>query len=283
MNQPRDPDAIIATWLDDGPIDLPEETRRAIVVGLRIQPRARRMAILRGLPVNPLTRFIAAAAIVLAVGGLSIFVLANRGGGGPGANPSAPVTPSASSPLATSPAPSIAPSPSLLSTAGWVTFTSSRYEYQIERPPTWTVEPAARDWVFATDRLLSQADGMNGSADHFNGGPDGNQVGVTVFAVDVPAGKTADQWIMDYYQAEPDPNCRLSLDALAAVTVDGRAGRIGTSPCSESQAFVFIGSRVFVLGVWREDQEPLLRAFLSTFTFLPGGPAGSSGGSPAPS
>ena len=35
MTGPRDPDAIIATWLEDGPIDLPEETRRAIVVGLR--------------------------------------------------------------------------------------------------------------------------------------------------------------------------------------------------------------------------------------------------------
>jgi hypothetical protein len=87
MTQPRDPDAIIATWLDDGPIDLPEETRRAIVVGLRTQPRARPMAILGGLPVNPLTRFVAAAAIVLAVGGLSIFVLSNRSGG-PGTAPS---------------------------------------------------------------------------------------------------------------------------------------------------------------------------------------------------
>ena len=30
MTGPRDPDAIIANWLEDGPIDLPEETRRAI-------------------------------------------------------------------------------------------------------------------------------------------------------------------------------------------------------------------------------------------------------------
>ena len=80
MNQPRDPDAIIATWLDDGPIELPDETRRAISVGLRTQPRLRRVAILGGSSMSPINRLAAAAVIVLAVGGLSIFVLANRGG-----------------------------------------------------------------------------------------------------------------------------------------------------------------------------------------------------------
>ena len=84
MNQPRDLDPIIATWLDDGPIDLPDETRRAIAVGLRTQPRARRMAILGGSSMSPLNRLVAAAAIVLAVGGLSVFVLSNRGGGAGG-------------------------------------------------------------------------------------------------------------------------------------------------------------------------------------------------------
>ena len=139
MTQPRDPDAIIATWLDDGPIDLPADTRRAIVVGLRTQPRARRMAILRGMPVNPLSRFLAAAAIVLAVGGLSIFVLSNRGSG-PGALP----TPSPAVSIAPSPSapPTASPSADPLDTATWKTYVSSRYGFSIAHPAGWAEVPA---------------------------------------------------------------------------------------------------------------------------------------------
>jgi hypothetical protein len=275
MSQPRDPDAIIATWLDHGPIDLPDETRRAISVGLRTQSRVRRAAILGGSSMYPLNRFVAAAAIVLAVVGLSAFVLSNRGGGGAGSTPgpsqsTAPRPSSSSSTLQS-------PTAATMSTIGWIPFTASRYGYQIAHPPTWTEEPAARQWVFATDRLLTQADGMNGSADHFNGGPDGDQVGVTVFAVDVPSGTTDGQWITAYYQAEPDPNCRASLETLTSVTVDGQPGRISIDICNASQAFVFDGGRVYVVGIWRENQEPLLRGFLSTFTFPSSAPSGSPG------
>jgi len=42
MNINRDPEALMGAWLDDGPAQLPVETRQAIVVGLRTQPRRRR-------------------------------------------------------------------------------------------------------------------------------------------------------------------------------------------------------------------------------------------------
>ncbi|MEO6350169.1 MAG: hypothetical protein ABIP53_05920 [Candidatus Limnocylindrales bacterium] len=41
MNISRDPEAVMAAWLDDGPAELPIETRRAIAVGIRTVPRRR--------------------------------------------------------------------------------------------------------------------------------------------------------------------------------------------------------------------------------------------------
>jgi hypothetical protein len=41
MNLHRDPDAILAAWLDEGPVRLPVDTRQAIAVGIRSVPRRR--------------------------------------------------------------------------------------------------------------------------------------------------------------------------------------------------------------------------------------------------
>jgi hypothetical protein len=278
MNQQRDLDPIIATWLEEGPVDLPDETRRAIVVGLRTQPRARQVAILRGLPMFPLNRLVAAAAIVLAVGALSVFVLANRGGGPGGLS-----SPSGSPPTSTASPPSspaTAQSPgSSISTAAWVPFSSTRYAYQIAYPPTWSATASTRDFVLAKDRPDPPLDG---AADHFLGGPvlggpAGEQIGVTTFAADLAPGTTEDDWMSAYYRAEPDPACRANLAAMALTTVDGHPGRIWTSTCFDSQAFVVVDGRIHVFSIWRENQEPLLRMFLSTVRFQAGTPSGSPG------
>jgi hypothetical protein len=263
MNQPRDPDAIIATWLEDGPIDLPDETRRAISVGLRTQPRARRVAIPGGSFMLPINRLVAAAAIVLAVGGLSAFVLANRSGG-PGAAP----TPFPSATVPPSQSPSIAPSPSI-STAGWVTFSSSRYGYDIKIPATWTAnaKQSTRQWSLAVD----QYDWLTSAADSF--GPDPH---VTVFAVDVPAGSSNDAWIASYYvpdaKGSPAPCQHVPVD-LATKQVDGHPvafwNELGAGDCGGTQGFVFIGNRVYVFFIGRAGQQPLLEALMSTVTFRP--------------
>jgi hypothetical protein len=254
MTQPRDPDAIIATWLDDGPIDLPDETRRAIAVGLRTQPRVRRMAILGGSSMSPINRLVAAAAIVLAVGGLSMFVLANRGGGS-GATPP-------------SPSPSIAPSPSI-STAGWVTFSSNRYGYDIKIPALWTAnaKQSTRQWSLAVD----QYDWLTSAADSF--GPDPH---VTVFAVDVPVGTSNDAWITSYYgpdaKGSPDPCQHVPVD-LATKQVDGHPvafwNELASGNCEGTDGFVFIGNRAYVFIIGRAGQEPLFEALMSTVTFRP--------------
>ena len=41
MSAPRDPDVILAAWLDDGPADLPSSTRRAISTAVRTTPQSR--------------------------------------------------------------------------------------------------------------------------------------------------------------------------------------------------------------------------------------------------
>jgi hypothetical protein len=175
-----------ATWLDDGPIELPSETRRAISVGLRTQPRPRRLAILGGSSMSPINRFATAAVIVLAVGALSAFVLSNRGGG-PGGTPppSASGAPSAApSPLAS---PSIVPSPSATTVpaAGWTPFTSSHYGYTIATPDVGQPEP--RELGVATNLA-------HGAGRRFGRLP--RQLGWTRtgvgFAADVPAGTSED-------------------------------------------------------------------------------------------
>jgi hypothetical protein len=270
MNQPRDLDAIIATWLDDGPIDLPDETRRAISVSLRTQPRARRMAILGGSSMFALNRIAAAAAVVLAVGALSAFVLANRVGG-PGAAPTplASVAPSSTPPPSPSPSIAPSPSPSSISTAGWSTFSSSRYGYDIKIPASWTAtaKQSTRQWSLAVD----QKDWLTSAADSF--GPDPH---VTVFAVDFPAGTSNDAWIASYYgpdaKGSPDPCQHLPVD-LATKQVDGHPvafwDEVAAGDCEGTSAFVFIGNRGNVFFIGRTGQQPLLEALMSTVKFRP--------------
>ncbi len=114
MSTMRDPDAIISAWLDEGPTDLPEDTRHAIVVGTRaIRQRQPIWLPWRHEPMSPTFRF-AATAAVAAVAIVALVMLvprSNPGVGGPssGASATASPTPSASpspnpSPLASAPA-----------------------------------------------------------------------------------------------------------------------------------------------------------------------------------
>jgi hypothetical protein len=131
---PRDPDAILAAWLEEGPAQLPETTRRAIAVGLRSTRQTRRGLDVRWRPnaMNAFARLAVAAAIVIVAGG-ALYLLApgNQSVGGPSAAPSrSPVAPSAS-PSAQS---SVSPSQPL----AWETYESARFAYKMEVPVGWT-------------------------------------------------------------------------------------------------------------------------------------------------
>ena len=218
---------------------------------------------------SPINRLAAAAAVVLAVGALSAFVLSNRGGGGAGATPAPSMSAAPSATPPPSPSPSIAPSPSpsSISTAGWVAFSSSRYGYDIEIPANWTAtaKQSTRQWSLAVD----QFDFLTSAADSFGSDPH-----VTVFAVDVPAGTSNDAWIASYYgpdaKGSPDPCQHVPVD-LATKQVNGHPvvfwNELDGAQCAGTSAFVFIGNRVHVFTIGRAGQQPLFEALLSTVKF----------------
>ena len=93
------------------------------------------------------------------------------------------------------------------------------------------------------------------------------------FAADVPAGTSEDAWLTSYYAGAAF--CQ-TMPTFVPITVDGHAGRLDT--CFDAQAFVFVGHRVYVFLVYRTEEQPLFRAFLSTVRF----PASTPSGSPSP-
>jgi hypothetical protein len=130
---PRDPDAILAAWLEEGPNQLPDTTRRAIAVGLRSTSQTRRALRVprRYNAMNPFARFAVAAAAIVIVAGGALYLLSpsNQGVGGP---PAASPSPSATSAVA----PSITPGASASSSA-WKTFYASSSPFRMEVPAGW--------------------------------------------------------------------------------------------------------------------------------------------------
>ena len=93
MNAIRDPEAIMAAWLDDGPAQLPTDTRQAIAVGIRTVTRRRPGIGLRLLGRPDLSRFAvalgsAAAVVVVAALALSFYAKQPSVGGLDTASPS---------------------------------------------------------------------------------------------------------------------------------------------------------------------------------------------------
>jgi len=117
MSTPRDPDTILAAWLEEGPTALPEPTRRVIAVATRTTNQRRRPIWMpqRRPSMNTYARWaVAAIAIVVVVGAVYFLAPASGQIGGPpiasptsSPRPTAPLLPTA----APSPSPSVAPSP----------------------------------------------------------------------------------------------------------------------------------------------------------------------------
>ena len=93
MNPPRERSAIVAAWLEEGPNELPESTRRAIAVDVRTTHQSRRsVRAPRWFPRLDRLTLVAVAAVAvmaLAVGGLVVRPFAS-GGSNVGGLPPAP-------------------------------------------------------------------------------------------------------------------------------------------------------------------------------------------------
>jgi hypothetical protein len=98
MNVKRDPDAILAAWLEEGPGGLPEVTRRAIAVNTRTTNQRRRpiWELQRRPSMNPFARIAVAAIALIALIGGAVYVFGPTGGvgGPPAASPSPTSSPS---------------------------------------------------------------------------------------------------------------------------------------------------------------------------------------------
>jgi hypothetical protein len=150
MNANIDPEAVLTAWLDDGPTDLPDATRRAILTSLPTTPQARRglLAPWRFPPMNMFARGAAVLAVaVVAIGALALLAGPRDGVGGP--SPSSIPSPASSS---ASSSPSTPASEPPLPTLN-ATFTSPSYGYQVKYPTGWTVTPGIGPWPPGTERF----------------------------------------------------------------------------------------------------------------------------------
>ena len=214
MTVQRDPDAILAAWLEEGPTVLPEPTRRAIAVSTRNVHRSRLPTWLpwRDPNMNGMSRLALAAVAIVAVvvGGLVVLRPGADqpggvgGRGSPVPSVSAAPSPSALPSASASPSTSAIPEPSV----GALTqaFTSPTFGYAIRYPAGWVVTPT------------TEAGPTPGGADAFVSAAGGWYLRALSRAI--PDGVVVDDWILSTLQNSDDPGCMPRRDTMESVTVE---------------------------------------------------------------
>ena len=100
MNPPRERSAVVAAWLEEGPNQLPDSTRRAIAVDVRTTHQARRSIWFPWrFPAADRLSLVALAAVavmVVAIAGLAVSRIGPDGGNVGGPPPARSVSPSPS-------------------------------------------------------------------------------------------------------------------------------------------------------------------------------------------
>jgi hypothetical protein len=183
MSQPRDPDAIIAMWLENGPTDLPDATRRAIATAVPTTSQVRRSRFVsrRLFELTGLGRVAAMAVVAVAVATSALAVFGSLAR--PGATPSPATQRSASG----------APSPG--TSIGTVTFASRQYGYEVIMPATWNATSATEAWSGDGDGI-EQANPDYVDAFRIEGSPVAAAVRVKARAL--PDGTTAATWLAQW-------------------------------------------------------------------------------------
>jgi hypothetical protein len=231
MTIPRDPDSIVATWLEEGPTELPEATRRAIAVATRSARQNRRAISVpwRTNPMNALARLaISAAGIVLAAGGVIMLLSpGNQGVGGP--------TPAATSPRTTSNPTTSTPAASILPGPVGGLFSSPRYGFIVDRPAGIQVTPSEEDWSAGAvaspeskflDRFNGKLESLSpvSAATYFAG----------IASQPLPQDMSAEDWMAGHIQRNLEAfgaACGGIASDWEQVTVAGAAGRRVKTDC----------------------------------------------------
>jgi hypothetical protein len=223
MSTQRDPTTILAAWLDDGPLDLPEATRRAILTALPMTPQARRgpLAAWR-FPMNPVTRVAipALAAVILIAAAVYTFGLTSSPGSG-GSQTPAP-SPSAVATTSTRPTAPAAVLPALDAT-----FVSPTYGYQVRYPKGWQVTAGSGPWLFNSSSLphgdarLDQIIAPEGGAFRMR---------IVAASTALPRGTTLEAFRA--FASAPDPRCTPLVSPLPEpVTIDGVQALVSLNGC----------------------------------------------------
>jgi hypothetical protein len=251
MTTPRDPDQILATWLDEGPTTLPPSTYRAILVATRTfqQQRLPRWAPWRTSMLS-FTR-VALAATVFLIVGLSGLTLVSPSLD-PGSDPSGPA----------------------IDTSAWTPYVSDRYGFSIGHPAGWTELPADHTWTLGADH-----DWLSSAPENFRA-PD-STIRVSAWSVPIEPGTTAETWIQTYCPYLHQ-TCTDLQDRTVPVTMDGHPGSL-VQYAEDTQAFIQVDDRMYVVAAWQPETDPstvrfggatrLLEGYLSTMHLLPSGPA----------
>ncbi len=261
MNPPREPGAIVAAWLEEGPNELPESTRRAIAVDVRTTRQSRRSIWFRWrLPTVDRLSLVALAAVAvmaLAIAGLTVSRIAPGDGdvGGPPPAPSA----------ASSADPSIPTT--LIIPVMSESYVSWRYGYSVMYPADWSAAEASQtwwppDWKAANSPLepfdiISREDQppwfRAASAPLPDGLPDVND------------------WI-DEYLIFGDSTCVPPRDTQEPISIDGAPGRV-RDRCGEVEATIVLEGRAYMFTLFLGSEvlngRELFDAFAATIDLRP--------------
>lgn len=255
--------------LDDGSDRTPAATIDAVLLAVRTTPQERDLRIpWRTAPMSNPLRLVAAIAVIVVVGVAAFNLFGSSPGVGGVASPSPTVAPSA-------PAPSAQPSPAPIDTATWTTYVSARYGFSIGHPADWSEHPADHDWTFAADAADTSSPALFTAWEWF-AAPD-DTIALSAWSVAVEPGTTIEAWLQAYCPiAEKTSPCATIQDRAVVVTMDGHVGLL-VSFTYDTQAFILVDNRMYVVASWRPageyDSLRLLEAYLSTMHLLPGGPA----------
>jgi hypothetical protein len=262
MTVRRDPDVILAAWLEEGPDVLPESTRRAINVTTRTTKQTRRLSwLLRwATHMNGMTRLALAAAAAVGVAVGLVVLRPGTDGSGVGGLGSPMPSASASIPAMTQ------------------SFTSERYGYSVSYPADWRVDPATTFWSppdwKANGSDMSELDLI---------APVGDAALFRAASALAPDAASVDDWIAEFITFSPIAECNPPRETLEPVVIGGQAGRLrgfcGNPPATEIEATVVVGNRVYVFTLFRgggegsgaieADERALFDAFAATVTLSP--------------
>ena len=241
MNPPRERSAIVAAWLEEGPNELPDFTRRAIAVDVRTTRQSPRSIWFpfRFPTVDRLSLVALAAVAVmgLAIAGLAVSRVAPDGGnvGGPPPAPSASPTPSPSE------APSSAPIPTTLDIPVMSeSYVSSRYGYSVMYPADWSAAESSQTWSPPDWKAA------NSPGEPFDMITVQNEaLGLRAASAPLPEGlPNVNDWI-DEYLTFGDPNCVPPRERQELISIDGAQGRLRDA-CGEVEATIVLGGRVYM-------------------------------------